>query len=78
MAAAEVLLHDRPDGVDDAEKAEPAVAEGVDADLVGGVVDSRGGAAGATAAAGQRDGGKGVIVQGFELPVDRPAPVERS
>ena len=63
-------------GVHDSGERDPAGPECLDADLVGRVVDGRGGAAGAPGLAGQPDGGERLVVQRLEGPGVRAAPVE--
>ena len=61
----------------DVGEAEPALVEGVDGDLVGGVVDRRGGAAPLPRRPGQGDGGEDLVVERLEAPVGRLRPVDR-
>ena len=75
---AAVMLRDYlGDDVNDPGERESARQERVDADLVGGVVGGRGGAAGRPRLAGDADGGERLLVQRLEGPGVGGGPVDR-
>src|SRR6478735_1062593 len=71
-----IRVDDPGHGVDDVDEADPAVVEGVDGDLVGGVVDGRPRAARLPHPAREGDGREGVVVERLEVPRLRSGPVD--
>ncbi len=65
-------------GVDDAEKRQSALMEGVHSLFVGRVVDGRERGAGSADRLRQADCGEGIVVQRFEGPGRRLGPVQRT
>ena len=72
-----VAVQHRGHRVDDVDEGQLAGAEGLDAHLVGGVVDRRGGAAARPRLTRQAYGGEGLVVEREELPGLRTRPVDR-